>query len=281
MADLFTNPSTNLFADLPDEKPAPLEPTSVGRTARLAAIANANVTERGAKLVEQIDVLTSEYDSLIKTYGDNTLRQEAASRQQSRQLQGLSALMADVKPFDEDGSLQRDVVAASQAVINQDIETRKKYALEQEALEKIQDLAHGGDAVQAKLLMNNLELGDANQRLRDIDTKRLILMREIEKAQIAKEDQSWFSDASDFLLDWIPLNRSLGRGGNVDIQKGLTHWYDAIQSGERVRNEASTLWNMPVEQFSDYVTNDLIPNIKANSTLLGIHSNSEQRDLLS
>lgn len=283
MANLFTAPQQqNLFADFADQPtPAPLEPVSVGRTARLAAIANADVTQKGAELVGQIDSLTAQYEELIKTYGDNTVRREAASKQQTRELTALSRLMNDAKPYDEDGTIQRDIVAASQSVIQNDLAKREQYALEQKALEQIQDLAATGDYTQAKLIMNNIELGNADERLRDIDTKRLILMREIEKAQINKDDQSWFSDAADFVMDFIPLQRSMGRNDNVEIAEGLKSWYDGLFSGKRLRNEAASLWNMDVSEFSEYVSKTLIPNIQENSTLLGIHSNSEQLDLLS
>lgn len=285
MANLFAQPegSSNLFdsvVETEEQAQAPLQPQAVGRAARLAAFANADITKRGAELVEQMDSLTTEYEGLIEQYGDNTVRREAASRQQVRELRGLNDLMQAIKPVDEDGSVQRDIITASQAVVLNDVQQREKFALEQEAVEKIQDLAAGGDYVQAKLLMNNLELGDANERLRDIDTKRLILMREIEKAQISKEDQGWFSDAADFILDFLPLNRSMGRGGNVEIADGLKNWYDGLYSGKRVRNEAASLWNMDPASFSDYVRDELIPNIRDNSTLLGVHSNSEQLDLL-
>ena len=283
MANLFTTPKQqDLFAGIEEgqQSTAPLQPVAVGRTARLAAIANADVTERGAQLVSQIESLTADYTDLINTYGENTVRREAASKQQVRELTGLSNLMAEVKPFDADGTIARDIYGASQAVIQEDLAKREQYALEQQALEQIQTLAAGGDYTQAKLIINNLELGDADHRLRDIDTKRLIIMREIEKAQIAKEDQGWFSDAVDFVMDFIPLQRSLGRNDNVEIADGLKHWYDGLFSGQRLRNEASSLWNMDPASFSKYVQETLIPNIKENSTLLGIHSNSEQLDLL-
>lgn len=278
MANLYSDTVTNLYSGLEPTEITPQPPANAGRQARLAAIANIDVS--GNSLIQSYDELSKQYADVIEARGDQSVRWEAAANQQVRELEGLNNLAISVRGIDESGEVQKAVQQAAVNVMANTIEERQKYALEQQAVENIQNLAAQGDYVQAKLLLNNLELGDVDQRLRDIDTKRLILMREIENAEIAKEDQGWFANAADFVLDFLPLNRSMGQAGNVDIDQGLKHWYDGLFSGQRLRNEASSLWNMDPATFSDYVKTSLIPNLKENSTLLGYTSNSEFLDLI-
>lgn len=279
--NLFEQPQTNLFdqQEINIEAPADVrKPESVSMEARMAALGTMSV---GDGLVTQLQDMTQKYQDQIEKNGDESVRIEAAARQQTAELDSLARISGNSTGFDKDGTIQQGAALASRAALSEDIERRKSYALEQESLNKIQNLAASGDYTQAKLLMNNLEHGDPEDRITAINTKRLIMQREIEKAGIQKDKQGWFFDATDFLVSMVPLQGSLSKSGLVDVEKGLKHWYDGLFAGERLRDEAAGLWNMDNADFAKYVKDELIPRINEKSTLLGYHSKSEELELLS
>ena len=214
----------------------------------------------------------------IETMGDASLRLKAAGQQQVREMNAYSDLISQNSKIDP--TLTMGAVAASQQSLAIDLERRATYALESEAINRIQDLAATGDATQARLLLNNLEHGDANQVIRDMNTKQLILEREINKIADAT-DGDWLGAAANFMLNFAPIYQSGAELGNVDIDKGLKGFGDWFWSGRRMTNESAALWSIPVHEFSDYVSQNLLPNIKKHSTFLGFQDKTKELSILS
>lgn len=268
-----------------EDQPAPeanINNLTANRTARLAAFVTTPPADPTMEYQQNVEAQTQKYYDEIKTYGDESIRHTVAANEQAQRVQNLiSYNNSHDDSTDPDGSIRAGAQAAAQASLSEDISNKAKYALEQASINKIQDMA-GTDPAQAKVLLNNLEDGDTNHVIRDFNTKQLILQREIENAGIAHDSQSIVADFADFVLGMgqsiIPFTR--GDIGNVDLDSAATHWYDSLLSGNRKQAEGSNLWNMPVEQFSDYVKDHLIPNIQSNSTFLGYHNNSEAVDTL-
>lgn len=214
----------------------------------------------------------------IETMGDASLRLKAAGQQQVREMNAYSDLISQNAKIDP--TLTMGAVAASQQSLAIDLDRRATYALESEAINRIQDVAASGDATQARLLLNNLEHGDANQVIRDMNTKQLILEREINKAADAT-NSDWLGAAANFILSMAPIYQSGAELGNVDIEKGLKGFGDWFWSGRRMTNESAALWSIPVHEFSDYVSQNLLPNIKKHSTFMGFEDKAKELSILS
>ncbi len=214
----------------------------------------------------------------IETMGDASLRLKAAGQQQVREMNSYSELISQNNKTDP--SLAMGAIAASQQSLTIDLERRATYALESEAINRIQDMAASGDATQARLLLNNMEHGDANQVIRDINTKQLILERELNKFTDAV-DGDWLGAVANFILSTAPIYQSGAESGNVDIPKGLKGFGDWFWSGRRMINESDALWSIPVHEFSDYVSQTLLPNIKKHSTFLGFEDKVKELSILS
>lgn len=276
--NLFDAPQPNLF-DEGFENVNVLDTRtdeSVSREARLAAVSKMTPDDG---LVTGMQELTERYHRLIQLEGDGAVRREAAMNQQTRELEALGGLMQNTTGFDEDGSIAEGASLALRQAVIEDVTAREAFALEQEALQNIQNLAAAGDYTQAKILMNNLE-GDPEDRIRDTNVKNLIAYRAMEKAGVAKESQGWFSDLVDFAINFVPIQSGLSKSGLIDIDETYKNWWDGLLPGVRNRTEAATLQNMDVKDFAKAME-DLIPRLHDKTTLMGIHSNSEELELLS
>lgn len=276
----FEPEQPDLFASGVDEKPVvPLNEGVTRRTAQMAALAELNPSEQAGRIFQTMTDRTAAYEAQIATLGDSEVRMEAANRQKERQLSGLSDVIKEALPRG-DQELTQGAVQAYTNLAAMDVAADAAYALERQAVENIQNLAAAGNITQARVMLGNLERGNALDVIRDVNAKRMILQNMIDKAQVAVEDQGIIRDVADFFLGWVPLNASLSAGGNVDIDDGMKNWYDGILSGQRIRREAETLWDMPLKEFSQFVNEDFIKNLAQNTTLLGYKNNNEELALL-
>lgn len=260
--------------DMPQAAATGLPEQTAGRTARLNALNLVDVL--GNDVGAEVMRMTEQYRDLIQINGDRQVRLDAALASQKEDYQALTGLMAD----DQFSDIREGAKHAAARVIQEDVEERAEYALEKRAIERIQELAAKGDKTQAKVLMNTLEQGDADTVITENHTKMMILQREIEKAQIDKAAQPWFRDAMDFVLAAVPFNASAGFVGNVDVEGIQKQWYDNLFAGERRQNERSGLWNLPAAEFSKYVREQLIPQVRENSTLFGYTDQTERLSIM-
>lgn len=272
--NLFESPPINLF-DVGESREAPPTPEALDRTARLAAVAT-TPADGGSDYIQMLTERTDQYRRRLENLGEQSVRDEIATQRHLERMESIGAVLQDMPDTDPD--LARGAALAYQELVQQQGNEDAAWALELQAVERIQDLASRGDITQARLMLSNLENGDALDVVRDMTTRRLILQREIERAQISVEDQPWFRHLVDFVAQIIPMNISMGQVGNVDIPRELRRWYDNLFAGQRLRREAGALWDMPLEQFVEYIP-ELISNIKENSTLLGYHNRTEELNL--
>ncbi len=274
-------PKSNPYEGLTDQIIPQIDPDSksLDITARTAALALHDTDE----ITRSFQDLTDVYKNQIIDSGDRDLRIQAAAKQQSDEFKAIMSLTG-TPGLEVDPKLQEGMRLAANDVVNNSVQNRQEAAMEQMALRKIKDLAAEGDYVQAKLLMNQVRYGNAENIINDINTKRMIIHREVEKAQVAQQDQGWFRSAVDFVMSMVgdaTLNSALDRSHIVDIDKSMTHWYDWLFSGQRQRNEAAALWQMRPDDFSRSLRDTVIPRIKDHSSFFGYTSQSEFLDLLS
>lgn len=281
MDSLFANQndSGSVFDGMSDPAPQPTAgpqgDAGLKRTAQMAAVVN---TPPGGDLLAAIQQNTKGYQDLIQRAGDNTVRMDAAVKQQVAGLKSIPTAFDTTGLIDPEGPTKSAL--ATQQILGEDLQKRQEYALEQQTVERIQNLAATGNSTQARVMLNNLEHGNPDDVVRDVNVKQLILRREVEKAQIAVDHQDWFSDALDFLSGWLPLKTSAGNIGNVPVHEGLKNWYDGLLSGQRVKAESDTLWNMNPADFAKFVREQLIPAVKDNATMFGLEGKTQELNIL-
>lgn len=269
---------TNLFseniwgdADIFDND-KPLDETNP-RTANLAALATMDPTAED--IIGEINATT---EKIRTKTSERALRRQLAEEERQNQIKGFINLQAEA----QDPNEQDAIVQGFREVIEKDRTAEEEYIIEKKAVERIQDLVAAGDMEQARLEMNNYEVGNVMDVKRDFEVKRMTLARLMENAQIAKEDQGWFADALDFVgNELFTLKRSMGSVGNVDVKDSVKRWYDNILSGNRQLAESNALWNMNTEDFLEYVQTDLLDNLKENTTFWGIHNQTAELNILS
>lgn len=277
---LFEEPQPQLFDE--NAEPGindPMTDEGALRTARLAAFGRMNLSEQAGNIFAAMDDEIGALQEQIAAYGDAVVRAEAAADLHQRRLGALQDVIRDNLP-EADPALTAGAAAAYANLERLDAQEDAAYALEQRAVENIQNLAAQGDIVQARVMLSNLENGNALDVMRDMSAKQLILQNMVDKAQIRVEDQGWLRHLADFALGFIPFY-SASRTGNVDTGEVTRRWYDSLFAGQRYRSEADALWDMPIKEFSQYVNEDFIRNLHENATLFGYTNNTEELELLS
>ena len=286
MADLFSGltPTSGPFTgvNLPTSSEAPVAPLAQFRQAQVAAMAN--IDPNSIDVFQEFQQLQEQYKKNIELYGEGSVRATAATTRTNREIENLNQLARADERVDPTGQLQAGAQLAVDEALQADISRREKAAMEQEAIDRVMDVA-ATDPEQANLLLNLMELGGPVDQIRDMNAKQLILQRELDRAQSEYSQQGWFRHATDFLLYALPLKFSMALTGNVNVEAEFQNWFKNLTSqvfpGERRRREAATLWNMPIEDFGDYVREQLIPAVHDNATLLGYTNRSQQLDILS
>lgn len=274
-----SNPFEGLSREPQVGTPAGLTEGQIDRTARMAAISNAEPDDVAAGYQQ----LTAKYADRIRISGDMEARVEAATKQQATELTGLTKIIQSGHTIDPTGELVKGAQIAAQNSINEDVSRRAEYALEQRTWERVQDAAASGDDIQARVLIDNVKRGGSEDVLRDIAVKKMIIQREVEKAGIPTEQQGMLGAIADFVVGAVgdlTLNSGRDRNNLVDIDKAQKHWYDMLLSGGSYRAQAASLWSMNPADFATTLRNDVLPRIKQNATDFGYTNNTEALELL-
>jgi hypothetical protein len=284
MADLFNElaPQSGPFDDVvvPQSNEAPVRP--LARFRRSQVVAAARVNPLSEDVTRDFAQLQETYLRTAETYGESQDDLAVAEQRRAQRLRGVLDVQREAPTIDPTGELQIGAAMAAEQAINADIEQERKYALEQQAVDNILDLAASGNRTQAETLINLMESGDVMDQLRDNAAKQLILQNEIDRSTFAASNEPWYSHVAGFLLGAIPFQNSMSQSGLVDTE--ARNWFerlgDQVMAGERRRMEAASLWAMPIEQFRDAIKNDVLPAIEGNSTFLGFTDRSEYLNLL-
>jgi len=279
--NLFEEPPVDIFGQLGDPAAASapvVDPEAARRTAQLAAIANPGTSEESESIFDSMDRQAQSYMDRIQATGESTVRAEIAAERQQERADALTNLLRENLP-DGDPELAQGATAAYTNLIQMDATEENNYALEQQAVRRVQDLAARGDINQARIMLSNLEHGNALDVIADYNAKQLILQSALDRARYTQQEQSWMRDVADFALSVIPLY-SPSRTGNVDVADSVKNWYDSFFSGERYRNESDALWDMSVEDLSKFVNDDFLRGLHENATTLGYTNNTEQLELM-
>jgi hypothetical protein len=284
MMNLFDNatPETQgLFDGVITSEEAPVaNPQDAGHTARLAAIGSLDINTQD--LFATMQRTTEIYKQRAEMAGDASIRTEAAIRAHEEDTTAALSFMSQTQQpgFDPTGELQFGATKVAEAALNENIVRRERYALEEQALKRAEELAVAGHRTQAQVILKNLEYGSPDALKRDYLTKQMILANALDKVTQDNDERNWLLKLGDMVLSTVPFNTSSGATGNIDIPKSEQGMFDWVFSGKRKRQEASALWNIPTADLAEYIDKQLIPNMKDNSSWFGWENKSMQVDLL-
>lgn len=288
MTDLFTealpaapDPFAGVVAPTSPVKPQ----STLGRyrRAQLAAAANLDITGTPAEaLYDQFQQIQEQQLANIELYGDGQAEAAAADRRQQRRAQGLIDLSREIGAPEGGSAVTAAISQATTEAIQYDIEQAKEAALEQEAVDRIMDLAAAGDHVQADAYLTLMETGSVLDQQADFMAKSMILQREVDRAQSEVRETPFYSHITNFLLSAIPFQASWSQTGLVDndqVDKGFWDW---LVSGDRRRSETASLWNQDPETFARTVREQILPQVEQKSRffLNTYQDDSEQLALL-
>lgn len=280
-----SDPQTSMFdnVDNQQEQAKPIVPPAVAdKTARLAAIGQVDPTSNANDLLDQYTNITNDLKQQITNYGDMSLRTNIAANQQISNMKALAAIGRSAPTMDPSGQLAQGVQAVAQKEMATDIQNRATYALEQQAVQNIQNLAQS-DPTQAAIMRDNFITGGAEGKLTDINTRRLILDNALKSAQVNEDKQPWLSKALEFVSDFVdPVGQQVAATHVVD--GALHHWEDSLLSGRTVASEGARLFDsnaLPLSSFLDYVTKTLLPTVQARATFLGFDNRTTELNILS
>src|SRR6476469_9788031 len=199
---------------------------------------------------------------LLEQGKEATLRYQIAGQRAQRQAAGIrnlsSSLGTAVTPEQQNVFGQ-----AYRNVLNSNFQKRARTAIEEEAVDRIQTMA-GKNPVQAKVLLDLLEKGDANETIKNFNVKMSILHQRAEELDQAYQQSGWGRAALNFVLNLVPTNFNFARSGVVD-DGSISSW---LAVGEGLRSQNEKLWSMPMDQFAEFAAKDgpLMQSIKSNAT---------------
>lgn len=274
--------STSAFDGIPPEAtPEVGKPPSGPSSAQTAALATLDPTSPSP--IDDFRTATASFEQASQAYGETAIRYGVATQQRAEAVSravGMISQTSGVNPALEEQN--KAMSAFAEQELNKSIQQREAYAQEQKAVEHIQELAGHGDTVQAKVLLDNMIHGGPIDVQRDINTKQMLIRREIDKAQVPYQQQGWVSDLIDFAAGAIPRIPGVT---DTDVwsfndDNVVKHWYDGLLSGNRQLNQIGSLWSLPVDQFQKALEKSVVPAIMKNSTFMGLTNHSDVLDML-
>lgn len=283
-------PSILESIQLPNEPDSQMTPGAAGQTGRLYSLATTTVrpSEQMQQYIDEASKTAQFASDAAEINSDTSMRMQVAQQQQQTQVNAAfdmyrnpnTAFLNNNWMTQQNPDLTPDKYnQVFQSAAQKMAADRVNYALEQEAVNNMQQLAMSGRYSEARLLLDNMENGDANETVRDMNTKEMLLATAVQKAQVASDEEGWFSHLLYALSSQLPLKYT-GDIENVDIDKGVKHWYDYIVTGNRIQEESDNLWNMNVGDFANYMPK-LIANVRSNSTFMGIEGKEQELSILS
>lgn len=149
-------------------------------------------------------------------------------------------------------------------LLDQKIEDRQRYALEEEAAERLEALRQI-DPDRADLVEGNEEATDVAL---DILAKKLLVQRVVAEREGDVESRNILEYVVDTALGVVPLRASAIRDENVDLPGVGKEFFDKLFAGRRLGSESDALWKLPMDEFSEYLPT-VVDKIKNNTGFFG------------
>lgn len=201
---------------------------------------------------------------LLKGQQERAMRNELASQKQRENLIGLSNLLRHLGTAASPESVAATTEAYNR-VLNWDMERRARIAIEETAIDRIQTMAVA-NPVQAKVLFDLVDKGDADERVRNFNVKQAVLAQRAGEFAQEYEAQGWGKTVFNFMMNLVPLNYNASRAGIV----GESRWIDYLLSGSAMGRQSDNLYNMPMEEFIEYTKKDgeFMQSLRSNATTI-------------
>ena len=262
------------------EAPGAMTPEAAQRTAELAALAARPQPDQEGTSLRALRETTEMYRNSMLQMGDRNARLQIAGERQEDRAAAYESLLTENLDNSGNEELRQGALLAYAQTVQLQAEEEAAYALEQQAVRRVQDLAASGNISEARIHLLNLSRGGAMDVMADYQAKQQMLMAALERQQFTVQDQGWMRHVADFALSVIPLY-SPSRTGNVDTADVTRRWYDSFFSGERLRRESEALYDMSPQELSKFLEGDFLSNLHENATLFGYTNNTEQLELMS
>lgn len=183
---------------------------------------------------------------LLEQGKEAQLRYQIAANRTERQLAGIRKLQSGLG-FQAPKEVQAAAANAYNNVLRYDYKKRARTAIEDEAIERIQTMA-SRNPVQAKVLLDLLEKGDANETIHNFNVKMAILQQRSEELDREYQQSGWGRATLNFILNLIPTNYNFARSGVVG-GGSFSSW---LAVGEGLRDQSERLWSMPMDEFAEF-----------------------------
>jgi hypothetical protein len=251
----------SIFSEIPPENSVPLGTPALPTKSLIVALSQVN--NQSNPSLQMADDNLELAKQIIETGQEATLRNQIAAERAVTQLANLNKFRMQDQLLTPEQS--KGIDEAYSNVLQWDKDEKAQIALEQQALENIQDMA-ARDPVQAKVLLDNLEKGGAEQVMRDNLIKMTILNQRAEELDADYNESGWGRAIINGILNLVPLNYNFQRSGIVEgADTGFMDW---LLSGEGIRKQSGELWSMSPEDFAAYAAKDgpLMQSIRDNAT---------------
>lgn len=214
------------------------------------------------------DAVITQSRTLLDEGKENLIRSEVANQRLERQLASVGRI-ASTTNVNVDPQLFNDLSASYNKLKTWDIQEKQRTAIEEAAIDKIRSMAMS-DPVQAKILLDNLEYGTADQTTSDWAVKMAVLRQRAEELDDEYSQQGWGKWMLNSVLNFAPLNFNFQRTGVV----GTASLIDLLHTGGVQQRESNELWTqasqMSNEEFAKFAAKDgpLMESVRDNATTL-------------
>lgn len=252
---------TSLFADVKNPNASPVENVALPTNSLLVAMAQVNSNSNPS--LQLADENLELARNIIEQGQEKALRSKVVGERAMSRLTEFQKLKISNPLITPEQS--KGIDDAYNNVLNWDHEEKARIALEEQAFDNIQDMA-ARDPVQAKVLLDNLEKGGAEQVMRDYTIKMLTLQQRAEELDAENRQSGWGRYILNSVLSLVPLNYNFQRSGIIKTDDaGIMDW---LLSGEGLRKQSEKMWHMSPEEFAEFAAQDgpLMQGIRDNAT---------------
>jgi hypothetical protein len=256
--------TTGLESDMEPEKEPNAVTTQVGALAALRNDPDVNPMN----IIERLEAAVAKTEEHIRNTQESRLRVEAATK---RALTRQSTLRDPEMMMGIPADLQSDIVARTTLESSKKFEENMRVALEEEAIEAMEDLAAAGDYTQGKMIMNRYTPGrmSPSEIWRDHSIKQLLLAQAAEEFRAEDNKEGWFAMTMTGLASLIQPS-FFSYLGNVDEGKGgyTRSPFAFLDPGGDVQKQAEAIWKLPASELAEYLP-EWKANLRNNATSFG------------
>lgn len=217
---------------------------ALNTTTLLTALAKTDPTQPIAMQLSEQAIANAR--STLEQGEERRLRNQLVIDRMTGEMAGLNKLREN-KLFAQDPKAAAAIDAAYNNVLQWDHERKSKVAIEEAAIDRIKTMAMS-DPVQARVLLDNIENGGAEQTIQDFNVKVSILRQRAEELDEEYQQSGWGRFIINNVLGLVPINWNLQRLGVV----GESSLGDFFNIGGAVEKQSQAMWSMSNEEFAEY-----------------------------